>query len=126
MDRRPIEYCYWVEPGQFLAGEYPMVKDDEEASRAKLKALTDAGVNTFIDLTAPVKLKPYAQWLDSERQTYYRFPFKHMNAPDSRETNEFILNTIDTHIAKGDSDLLAGPARVFWTCGIGAPVGTLG
>ena len=28
MDRRPIEYCYWVKEGQFLAGEYPMVKDD--------------------------------------------------------------------------------------------------
>lgn len=79
-----------------------MVKDEEEASRTKLAALTEAGVNTFIDLTAPVKLKPYAQWLDSERQTYYRFPFKHMDAPGSRETIGAILDTIDIHIAQGD------------------------
>ena len=39
-----------MEPGQLLAGEYPRNKD-EASSRAKLAALTEAGVNTFIDLT---------------------------------------------------------------------------
>ena len=102
MNRRPIEYCYWVEPSQFLAGEYPMVKDDEEASRAKLAALTEAGVNTFIDLTQEGELHPYCQWLDSDRQTYYRFPIWDVDIPDSPETTAAILDTIDTHIAKGD------------------------
>ena len=63
-----------MEEGQLLAGEYPRNKDDEAASRAKLAALTEAGVNTFIDLTQEGELSPYAQWLDSDSQTYYRFP----------------------------------------------------
>ena len=101
MDRRPIEYCYWVEPGQFLAGEYPMVKDDEEASRTKLVALTEAGVNIFIDLTQDGELSPYYQWLDSD-QTYYRFPIWDVSIPDTPETTATILDAIDAHIAKGD------------------------
>ena len=102
MDRRPIEYCYWVVPGQLLAGEYPMVKNDEAASRAKLADLTKAGVNTFIDLTQDGELSPYSQWLDSDRQTYYRFSIFDLDIPDSPETTAKILDTIDAHSAKGD------------------------
>ena len=101
MDRRPIKYCYWVEEGQFLAGEYPRNKEDDVASRAKLAALTEAGITTFIDLTQEGELSPYSQWLDSD-QTYYRFPIWDVDIPDSRETTTAILDTIDTHIAKGD------------------------
>ena len=101
MDRRPIEYCYWVVPGQLLAGEYPMVKNDEAASRAKLADLTEAGVNTFIDLTQEGELLPYSQWLDSDSQTYYRFPIWDVSIPDTPETTAAILDTIDAHIAKG-------------------------
>ena len=101
MDRHPIEYCYWVE-GQLLAGEYPRNKDDEAASRAKLAALTEAGVNTFIDLTQEGELSPYAQWLDAESQTYDRFPIWDVDIPDTSETTTTILDTIDAAIAKGD------------------------
>ena len=100
MERRPIEHCYWVEPGQLLAGEYPMVKDDEAASRAKLAALTEAGVTTFIDLTEAGELSPYAQWLESESQAHHRFPIKDLRIPDTPETTVEILDTIDTHIAQ--------------------------
>ncbi len=102
MDRRPIEYCYWVEEGQFLAGEYPRNKEDDAASRAKLAALTKAGITTFIDLTEEGELSSYARWLDSESQTYHRFPIWDVSIPDSPETTIDILDTIDTHIAKGD------------------------
>ena len=104
MDRRPIEYCYWVVPGQLLAGEYPRTygeKDDEAASKAKLAALTEAGVNTFIDLTQEGELSPYSQWLDSDSQTYYRFPIWDVSIPDTPETTAAILDTIDAHIAQG-------------------------
>ena len=101
MKRRPIEYCYWVEPGQLLAGEYPMVKDDEAASKARLAALTDAGVTTFIDLTEAGELSPYAQWLEPESQTYHRFPIQDLQIPDRLETTARTLDTIDTHIAQG-------------------------
>ena len=102
MDGHVTAYCYWVEPGQLLAGEYPMVKDDDVASRAKLAALTKVGVNIFIDLTEPGELSPYSQWLDLDSQTYYRFPIEDVDIPDSRETTATILDTIDAHIAKGD------------------------
>ena len=101
MDRRPIKYCYWVEEGKLLAGEYPRDKDDEAASKAKLAALTEAGVNTFIDLTQEGELHPYSQWLDSDSQTYYRFPIWDVSIPDTPETTAAILDTIDAHIAQG-------------------------
>ena len=102
MERRPIEHCYWVEPGQLLAGEYPLVKDDEAASKAKLAALIEAGVTTFIDLTEAGELSPYAQWLESESQTHHRFPIEDVRIPDTPETTVEILDTIDTHIAQGE------------------------
>ena len=102
MERRPIKYCYWVVPGQLLAGEYPRNKEDDAASRVKLAALTEAGVTTFIDLTEDGELSPYAQWLDSDRHTYYRFSIFDLDIPDTQETTTTILDTIDTHIAKGD------------------------
>ena len=142
MDRRPIEYCYWVEEGQLLAGEYPRDKDDEAASRAKLAALTKAGVNTFIDLTQAGELSPYAQWLDSDRQTYYRFPIwdvrysghagndhnypRHHRHPHHQRRCR-LPALLGRGWAHGDHRwLLAGQARASWTCGIEAPCKTLG
>lgn len=40
---RPIENCYWVLPGRFLAGEYP-INRDEESSPGKISAIVKAGV----------------------------------------------------------------------------------
>lgn len=47
MTKRPIEKCYWVVPGKLLAGEHPK----KSGSMANLKALEDAGIVSFIDLT---------------------------------------------------------------------------
>ncbi len=94
---RPIENCYWVVPGKLLAGEYPRTLDDE-SSRAKLKALTDAGIVSFIDLTKEGEsgLRPYSQWLEAaERQ---RFPIKDLSVPNSPELTTEILDAIDDNI----------------------------
>ena len=57
---RPIPHCYWVVPGQLLAGEYPR-NPDEQSSLEKLAKFTEAGVSAFIDLTeAGEFLEPYA------------------------------------------------------------------
>jgi hypothetical protein len=45
----PFERCYWVEPGQLLAGSYPGSKRFDEAGR-RLNALLDAGIRTIINL----------------------------------------------------------------------------
>jgi len=42
--------CYWVIPEKLLAGEYPCATRDAEA-RARLTALLDAGIRSFLDLT---------------------------------------------------------------------------
>ena len=59
LPNRPIENCYWGEPGRFLAGEYPRTPD-EAPSLVKLYALVDAGVQAFINLTGKDEgLEPY-------------------------------------------------------------------
>ena len=48
--------CYWVEPGRLMAGEYPG-DWTERSARRKLRALLDAGVRTFVDLTEQGELE---------------------------------------------------------------------
>src|SRR6267143_2849588 len=54
----PLSNCYWVLPGQLLAGEHPG-GSTAAATRARLRRLLEAGVNCFIDLTQPDELAPY-------------------------------------------------------------------
>lgn len=97
--QQPIENCYWVVPGKFLAGEYPRNKD-EASSRAKIDALVSAGVNTFIDLTEEdEKLLPYAGLLAGA--IHLRLPIRDVSIPVSKSTTVLILDTIDRHL-KGE------------------------
>ena len=97
---QPITNCYWVVPGQLLAGEYPRNLDDE-SSIPKLAALTEAGIVAFIDLTEDGELHPYSQWLDSETQIHHRFPIRDLHTPNSPELTASILDTIDNCMANG-------------------------
>ena len=57
---RPHDNCYWLLPGQVLAGEYPGAADAARRDR-RLAALLDAGVRCLIDLTELHEgLPPYA------------------------------------------------------------------
>ena len=112
MNEKPMENCYWVVPGLLLAGEYPR-NHDEETSPAKLAALTEWGVDAFIDLTEEDELKPYAQWLDPEKHIHQRFPIRDAHTPASRELTAAALDAIDEHIADGR------PAYVHCHGGIG-------
>lgn len=96
---KPIEHCYWVIPGKILAGEYPRDLDDE-SSAEKMRALTEAGVAAFIDLTAPGDtLFPYDEWLgDAERRS---FPIDDMDIPQSPEQTAAILDLIDDNMENG-------------------------
>jgi protein-tyrosine phosphatase len=58
----PLRNSYWVIEGQLLAGEYPAV-GSEEQSRARLTALLDAGIRSFLDLTEMHELLPYRSLL---------------------------------------------------------------
>jgi ADP-ribosyl-[dinitrogen reductase] hydrolase len=54
----PLSNCYWVLPGQLLAGEHPG-GSTAAATRVRLRRLLEAGVSCFIDLTDPEELAPY-------------------------------------------------------------------
>ena len=100
----PIENCYWVEPGKFLAGEYPRDKD-MDLSREKLKALLDAGVSHFIDLTE--ESEPLAGYMQIVRKlgfkdvSHQRYPVQDCSIPSSRDVIVDILDAIDHAMAEG-------------------------
>lgn len=98
---RPIEHCYWVLPGKLLAVEYP--RDfNERSSKAKLAALSGAGVNVFIDLTEAGELKPYADRVPTA--IHRRFPIQDVSVPSSVELTTMILDAIDEHLSAGDAN----------------------
>ncbi len=96
---RPISESYWVEPGRFLAGEYPG-KFTPESIRKRVDALLEAGFNTFIDLTRPNETIPYirtlleqAKYYDIKVQ-YYSYPIGDFGLPTPEKMLK-ILNTLD-------------------------------
>jgi hypothetical protein len=54
---RPIPNSYWVQPGRWLAGEYPGAEDEAESAR-RIALLCAAGLDTFIDLTEAGEREP--------------------------------------------------------------------
>jgi hypothetical protein len=102
---RPLPESYWVEPGRFLAGEYPAGWNAREAHK-QLAALLAAGFDTFIDLTSPDEFDPYQPILDKEASrlglaaAYQRFPIGDFGLP-TRPQMTTILDTIDAALAAG-------------------------
>lgn len=97
--QHPIENCYWVIPGQFLAGEYP--RDlNTASSHAKINALLKAGITAFIDLTREEDgLLPYVHLLQGA--THQWFPIRDYSVPASPADMVTILDTIDEHLRQG-------------------------
>jgi hypothetical protein len=97
--------CYWVEPGRLLAGEYPGAAD-VEAARAKLRALLECGIRTFIDLTEQDELEPYAGLLEEEARAMgtavvaHRFPVRDLGVPGDGVMRK-IIAAIHDAIADG-------------------------
>jgi len=102
---RPIQESYWVEPGRFLAGEYPG-KFSPESTRQRIDALLEAGFNTFIDLTKPNETIPYISIL-FEQAKHYDIEVQHHSYPigdfglPTREKMMRILNTLDKSLSEG-------------------------
>jgi protein-tyrosine phosphatase len=113
----PQPNTYWVLPHQFLAGEHPGDLD-KNVAMAKLDALLDAGVRTFVDLTEEDEMNSYHKLLrlraDARRidVTYVRIPIPDREVP-SEQTLRCILNLIDGSLA------VQNPAFVHCFAGIG-------
>jgi hypothetical protein len=115
----PIPETYWVIPGQFLAGEYPIHGDIAESTR-RIAAYLDAGIDTFIDLTEAGELIPYESFLRGHHAiTYHRFPIGDYGLP-TKEQMTTILDSID--------DALAAGHKVYLHCwgGVGRTGTTVG
>jgi len=99
MRSQPIEHCYWVVPGKFLAGEYPRDKD-MNSSISKINSLIGAGVSAFIDLTEKYEgLLPYSELIGTA--SHQRFPIPDILIPESSAATVAVLDAIDYHISQG-------------------------
>ena len=121
---RPIAESYWVETGRLLAGEYPGTFDTE-LTRKRLDALIDAGFDTFVDLTRPNEIVPYANVLLEQAKAYgiqvayHRFPIGDFGLPTPEGMNA-ILDRIEESLGAG--------SRIYLHCwgGIGRTGTTVG
>ena len=102
----PLPSSYWALTDRLLAGEYPGSSDDREA-RTKLRALLEAGVGLFLDLTREQDgLRPYAAALKEEAAIlgrsaeYRRMPIRDISVPTPAEMAA-ILDTIDAALSAG-------------------------
>ena len=106
MNDKPISTSYWVLPGQFLAGAYPALNDDELGTRQRLTAFLKAGFDTFIDLTCEDDRPAYLQVLQEQagacdRQVYHRrFSFPDFDVPTPQAMTA-ALDAIDAALAEG-------------------------
>jgi ADP-ribosyl-[dinitrogen reductase] hydrolase len=85
----PLPNTYWVQQAGLLAGEYPGVAEDAETD-ARIDRLLRAGVNAFVDLTAPGEVSPYHPRLPLSVE-YDRRPIKDHGVPENfQQMNEIV------------------------------------
>ena len=106
MSDKPIPESYWVVPGKFLAGGYPIASADEMMARRWLSAFIDAGINSFFDLTRPGELPAYLPALQEEAFRhgipidYQRMTIQDKGLP-SQEKMVALLDALDAALASG-------------------------
>jgi ADP-ribosyl-[dinitrogen reductase] hydrolase len=85
----PLANSYWVLPGRMLAGEYPGAPLDADTDE-RIDRLLQAGVDAFIDLTAPGELTPYHPRLPLSVE-YDRRPIDDHGIPENfQQMNEIV------------------------------------
>jgi len=95
----PLPNCYWVLPGQLLAGEHPAGATPGE-TQERLRVLLDAGIQCFIDLTAPNELDAYDVELPVSVE-YIRKPIRDHQIPTRKEHMVDIQACLDHAIRTG-------------------------
>jgi len=102
---KPIPESYWVLPGEFLAGQYPLASLGNDARNDQtLVAFLEAGFTVFIDLTRRGELPPYLPALEKNAVRYNvvihhrRFDIADLGLP-TREQMKAVLDAIDGALA---------------------------
>ena len=88
----PLANSYWVVPGRLLAGEYPATNVLAETDE-RIERLLQAGIDTFVDLTAPGELLPYHPNLPLSAE-YERRPIKDHGVPENFQQMDEIVDVI--------------------------------
>ena len=105
----PIPESYWVQPGQLLAGAYPIrVGEAEQAMHQRVQRFLAVGITSFVDLTEAHELVPYLPLLMAGVSegtcppAYQRLPMRNRDVPTPAMMLR-VLDTIDTAVAQGQS-----------------------
>ena len=106
MNDKPIPESYWVVPGRFLAGGYPVARRNQTLIQPGLATFLEAGFNTFFDLTRTGELPPYLPSLQEEAARYgisvdyQQVHFQDKGLP-GHEQMIMLLDAIDAALAAG-------------------------
>jgi hypothetical protein len=95
----PLPNSYWVVPGRLLGGEYPC-GDTDAATTERLRALLDAGVDCFVNLTRPGELPNYSPVLP-EGTWYFHLPIQDHGLPVDQAYMRQILFALGGALAAG-------------------------
>ena len=101
----PLPNSYWVVPGRFAAGGYPGAGVSTYTS-ARFKALANAEISCYINLTQKGELPSYVDIAQEESKSrgfvseFHHFPIVDRDIPEGRRQMEKILDVIDNALEK--------------------------
>jgi len=107
MSDKPIPESYWVLPGEFLAGAYPISSMDETVAHLCLAAFLETGITSFFDLTREGELPPYLSILQEEALRHnISIQYRRLTIQDKglpvHEQMAVLLDSLDAALAAGD------------------------
>jgi hypothetical protein len=95
----PLPNSYWLTPGKLLGGEYPGAETDNDTQQ-RLRALMDAGIDCFINLTRPGELPAYSTLLPDD-VWYFHLPILDHGLPVDRDYMRQIQSAISGALSAG-------------------------
>lgn len=95
----PWPQSFWVEPGHLLAGDHPAGQGASQL-RVRMAKLLGAGINCFIDLTAPGECPDYALLLTPSLR-YHRIPLVDHQVPSYPALMARVLATLQRELDDG-------------------------
>jgi hypothetical protein len=97
--KSPLPNSYWLVPGKLLGGEYPG-GDTEAETVQRLAALSEAGVDCFVNLTRAGELPPYSTLLPTGTW-YFHLPIVDHSLPVDRPYMRQIQSALRGALAAG-------------------------